>query len=354
LIYGHDLTWQSALIITRSGERIAILGSLEAETARRTGAYPTIVTYDQAFSPHLLAVLEKLNPSQIALNYSPSDVLADGLGYGLFLRLEHYLQGTSWKERLVSAEAIIRALRGRKTPSELKAIRRAAESTDLIFAAVFSQLHIGMIESDISLLMQAEIAARGLEPAWGSDHCPTVNCGPDSPVGHVGPSEIPLQPGQILHIDFGVRQDEYCSDIQRVAYVLKKGEDTAPKSVQRGFDTVVRAIQEAAQVMKPGITGLAVDTVARNVITSAGYPPYPYATGHHLGRLAHDGAGVLGPMWEKYGDTPTYPLEENQVYTLEPGLAVPGFGYIGLEEDVVVTKEGAKFLSQPQTELILL
>ena len=83
LIYGHDLTAQSALILTRSGERIVILGQFEAETARRTGAYPTIISYHQSIRPALLETLEKINPSQIAINYSKNDVLADGLDHRL-------------------------------------------------------------------------------------------------------------------------------------------------------------------------------------------------------------------------------------------------------------------------------
>ena len=99
LIYGdEDLTWQSALILTRSGERIAIVGHLEAEAVRRSGIYSTVIPYHESLRPDLLQTLERLNPQQIALNYSADDVLADGLSHGLYQVLLGYLEGTPFAE----------------------------------------------------------------------------------------------------------------------------------------------------------------------------------------------------------------------------------------------------------------
>jgi Xaa-Pro aminopeptidase len=353
LIYGADLTWQSALILTQAGEKIAVVGRFEAETARRTDAYDEVILYDEAFSPALIDILTRLKPTTIGINYSLDDPVADGLSYGMYQMLMGILKDTPYSECTVSAEVLIGALRGRKTSLEVNRIRKAVETTIGIYQEVFDFIKPGMSEREIAAFMHAKIIERGLEPAWDWDHCPTVNAGPDSPVGHVGPTDIPIQPGQLLHFDFGVKVNDYCSDIQRVVYFLTQGEDTPPEQVQRGFDTIVHAIQAAVNVMEPGMAGVEVDNIARGIVTEAGYPEYKYATGHHLGREAHDGGGVLGPLWERYGDSPNRLLEVGQVYTVEPGLAVPGYGYIGIEEDVLVTKDGAEFLGPPQTKLIL-
>jgi Xaa-Pro aminopeptidase len=354
LIYGHDLTWQSALIITTSGESIAILGHLEAETARRIGAYTQILPYHKSVRDPLIGTLDRLQPHSLAINYSRNDVQADGLGYGLYQVLLDYLEPTPWKDCLVSAETIIAALRGRKTPGEIARICAAVETTRQIYVHTFDYAKPGMAEYQIAAFMHAQMAQYSVTSAWDLANCPAVNSGPDSPIGHVGPSDIKIEPGHILHIDFGVRQEDYCSDIQRVAYFLRPGEHTAPDPVLRGFETVVRAIQAAVETLRPGVPGKVVDAAARKVVTSAGYPEYMYGTGHHLGRMAHDGAGLLGPEWERYGDTPNFLVESGHVYTIEPGLEIPGFGYIGIEEDVLVTEEGAQYLGEPQTELILL
>ncbi len=354
LIYGDaDLTWQSALIITRAGERIAIVGRFDAETARGTGGYPTVIPYDESVSQELLPILERLNPRQIALNYSANDVLSDGLSHGLYQVLMGYLQDTPFTGRIVSSEQILGPLRGRKTPAEIARIKAAIDTTLEIYQRTFDYVRPGMTEIQIGDFMQDQLQEHGVRPAWHAGHCPTVNAGPDSPVGHVGRTSQEIGPGQLLHFDFGVEQDHYCSDIQRVVYFLAPGEHQPPDAVQRGFATVVRAIQAAVEAMRPGVLGKEVDAVARGIVTGAGYPEYKYGTGHHLGRLAHDGGGILGPEWERYGDLANQPLEAGHVYTVEPGLAVPGYGYVGIEEDVLVTESGAEFLGPPQQELTL-
>ena len=105
--------------------------------------------------------------------------------------------------------------------------------------------------------------------------------------------------------------------------------------------------------MKPGVKGVEVDAVARGHITSLGFDEYPHALGHQIGRAAHDGAGLLCPRWERYGTKPDSIVEAGQCYTLEPRINVKGYGVATIEEIVVVTADGVRYLSQPQTEIML-
>ena len=352
LIYGHDLTWQSALILHASGRRIAIVGRFETDAARSVGAYE-VIGYDEGISEVLRETLIDLKPRTIAINASTNDVLADGLSHGMYQLLQDYLKDTGLTDRLITSENVVGALRARKTQTEIQRIRSAIATTDEIYKNTFAQLAPGKTEREIGQFMHQQVAERGLSTAWEFDSCPAVNSGPDSPVGHGAPTGIQIQQGHLVHFDFGVKQEGYCSDIQRVAYMLRPDEVSAPAEVQRGFDTIVYAVQQAAAAMKAGVKGVEIDRIAREIVTDAGYPEFKYATGHQMGRVVHDGGALLGPEWERYGNLPDQVLEIGHVYTIEPGLMVPGYGYIGLEEDVVITENGAEFLSNPQTELIL-
>jgi Xaa-Pro aminopeptidase len=354
LIGANDLTWPSALIVTRKGEKIAIIGNLEKDALERLDIFTEILGYDTAVSALLKETITRLNPDHIAVNTSRNNVHADGLTHAMYEFLKEYLAGMPYADRLISAEPVISAMRGRKTPTEQARVRKAVEITDEIFKKTFAHIKVGMTEIEVGGYMQKLAHEYNVKLAWPAENCPAVNSGPNSPVGHNGPTEIKIERGHILHFDFGVKYEDYCSDIQHVCYVLREGETKAPVEVQRGFDTIHTAVERSRAAMKAGTTGNAIDVISRKIVTAAGYPEFPYALGHQLGRVAHDGGALLGPLWEKYGDSPNQRLEVGQIFTIEPGLAVNGYGYIGLEEDVVITTNGAEYLGEPQREIILL
>ncbi len=180
-----------------------------------------------------------------------------------------------------------------------------------------------------------------------------MNAGPEKDVGHAPPGELRTNRGELLHMDFGVLREEYASDLQRVWYLLDDGETEAPEDVRRTWDALWAAMDAGAAMLRPGVAGWEVDAAARESLVAAGYPEPMYALGHQLGRAAHDGGTTLAPRWDRYGASPFGIVEEQNVFTLEFGTAVPGRGYIGLEEDLLVTRDGAEWLSTPQRELWL-
>ena len=352
LISPSNLTWHSALIITRSGYKVVVAGRYEVVNFQRMGGWDEVISYDQSIQPALIEVLDRLSPKEIAVNYSESDTAADGLSHGMYLTLQRYIAGKPYT--LISAEDILNPLRGRKTPGEVARIRAAVALTDDIIDRITEYLRPGLTELEIANWIHETYRQEGVVPSWDPGHCPTVTAGPDSPIGHTSPSnDYVTKPGELVRIDQGVILNEYISDIQRVWYLQPSGETTIPAAIQHAFNSVRGAILAAGAVLKPGVQGCMVDDAARKFITDAGYEEYQHAVGHQIGRTVHDGSTLLGPRWERYGKTPFGIVEKDNCYTLELGVHVPGYGLVSLEEDVIVTDDGYEWLGQPQTEIII-
>jgi Xaa-Pro aminopeptidase len=352
LVVGGNVTWQSAFLLTPGGDRIAIVGSLDRAALELAGHYRELIGYVGGVSEELRRALARLDPQRIAINFSLDDTMSDGMTHGMYLTLQAALAGTPYGGRLESSEKVVSALRGRKSAAERARVRAACEETVAIFDRLTPRLRAGLTEQDVAAMIREEMAkVAGLTLAWDPDHCPAVFTGPESAGAHAGPTDRRIEPGHIMNVDFGVKKDDYTSDLQRTWYFLREGETAAPEAVQRGFDTIVASIQRSKAFLKPGVRGGDVDAVARTCITEAGYPEYPHALGHQVGRTAHDGAGLLCPWWERYGALPDLPVEQDQIYTLEPRLPVEGYGVATCEEIVAVDADGCQWLSRPQETL---
>ena len=352
LIVGHDVTWQSAFIVTRDGKRIAIVGGPDGGLITQAGLYDTLYTYDAGITPVLRAVMRELDPQQIAINYSLGDVASDGLTHGMYLQLVAALARSPYRQRLISAAPIIGALRSRKTATELKRMREAIRITEEMFEKVTPFLRPGRTERAMADMLHAEVKRHGLTTSWQANACPAVNAGASSEAGHGGPTDIVMQAGDLIHLDFGVIYEDYCSDLQRMWFLRGDGQTEPPEEVTRAFRACVGAIEAGRKKLKAGVQGYQVDTAARTYLTGKGFPEYMHALGHSVGRAVHDGGPLIGPRWPRYGETPERPIEPNSVYTLELGTATSR-GYIGLEDEVLVSASGATWLSTVQTELIL-
>ncbi len=353
-IVGTNATWQSAFIITKSGNTYAIVGSLELANMKAVDTYKNIKGYLKSIKEPLLEVLNECKPNKIAVNYSLNSSLGDGLTHGLYLELLDHLKDTKFANALISSEEIVSSLRGRKSSVELNLMKEAVKETLKIFDEVTKFMKPGMTEKQVAAFVQDITAKRGFEPAWEKEYCPSVFTGPDTAGAHSGPTDKVIEPGHVINMDFGIKYNGYCSDLQRTWYVLHPNEEKAPAEVQKGFDIIVESITRAANNLKPGKKGFEIDEIARNYIQIQGYSEYPHGLGHQVGKLCHDGGCLLGPKWERYGNVPFIEVEEGNVFTLEPRLTIPNYGIATVEEEVIVTKEGCEFISERQKEIYLI
>jgi Xaa-Pro aminopeptidase len=352
-LLGFDLTWQSALMVTRAGERIAIVGRYDEDNVKNTGGYTRVISYDESIREPLMEEIQRLAPRKIGLNFSQSDPSADGLTHGMFRVLATMLGGTEYTTRFTSAEEAIGALRGRKSPAEVDRVRAAVDTTAEILKEAADHIQPGMTEREIANFIHGAVETRGLGTAWEWDFCPIVCAGPEGTFGHRMPGDFPAQEGCLLQIDFGVQQDGFVADLQRTLYLCRPGEETPPQAVEQAWQAARAALEAGRAALRPDARGFEVDAAARSTLVEAGYPEYKHAFGHHIGRNAHDGATILGPKWERYGTSIEGEVEVGNVFAIELGVMVPDYGYIGCEEDVLVNPEGATYLSEVQEELWL-
>jgi Xaa-Pro aminopeptidase len=344
---GH-LTWESAILVTPAGKPTLICGRLDQQVFEASGLFGEIVTFVQDFKEPFLNYLKALQPRKVAVNFSLNDPSADGIPHGRFLHLEGMLKEVLPGVEIVSAEPIIGSLITQKSPLELAAIQEAVNHTVEIFQEIQAYLRPGLTEKQVYDFIGSRMDARGLEPSFQT----LVFAGDrGAGMGHGEATDNDIRPGDLVHVDMGVVVRGYASDMQRTWYVLKPGEGGAPEAARKGFAVIADANEACRKALKPGAKGVDLDAISRGMVTAAGFPEYPHALGHQVGRHVHDGGALLGPAWARYRDTPFMPVAENQVFTLEPSLNVPGFGAVGIEEDVVVTADGARYLAPPQTEL---
>jgi Xaa-Pro aminopeptidase len=349
-----DVTWHSAFIISKDGRAHAIVGKYDQKTVEETGAYNEVVGFVEGINEPLKSYLKNLNPKNIALNYSVGSDITDGITHGMYLTLFNILKEIGMEDRITSAESIVSALRERKSKLEIENIKEAIKITEDIFDKVSKYIAPGKTEKEIADFMKAEVEERNLEYAWEPAVCPAVFTGPDTAGAHYAPTDKKIKKGDVLNMDFGVKFSGYCSDMQRTFYILNDGESDMPHDVNNGFKTIVDSIESAKKAMKPGVTAKDIDAIARKIVVENGYDEFPHGLGHQVGRFSHDGTALLGPPWEKYAQKPFKKLEEGMVFTIEPRLLVENRGTVTIEEMVVVTAEGADWLTNPQKEIILI
>ncbi len=341
----------TVLAITKNEKSIVIANHLDASAFEQMGIYDEVITYHGGnFKEAFIELVKRENPSKIALNFSKGDVASDGLSTGMYLNTLDYLKEANFTGEVVPSETIIGMVRGFKTEEELKAINKAVDITNQIFEDAKGFIRAGLSQIDIHKWFVERTKFYGAETSWEEEHCPGVMLGPDTVMGHNFPTDLTSKPGDAITVDFGVLIDDYCSDIQRVYYILEEGETEAPEEVQTFFNAVKGAVDKGMEAMKPGVPVYLPDQEAREYFMAQGYPDFPFGFGHQVGRKTHDGGASMGKYRPENHDRANLPILENMVFTVDVN-AKSSRGYIGQEDMVVVTKDGVKLLGKRQEEI---
>jgi Xaa-Pro aminopeptidase len=238
---------------------------------------------------------------------------------------------------VVKAKDWTEKLRAVKEPEEIERIARAQELTDRAFEHVLDMIKPGVTERDVALEIEFFMRRNGSD---GIAFAPIVAAGPNSSLPHAKVTDRAVEPGELLKMDFGARVEGYCADMTRTVVVGRADGRT------RDIYDAVRAANEAGiEAVRAGKPGREIDAAARAVIEAAGFGElFSHGLGHGVGREVHELPGV-GPRSED--DVPA-----GSVITIEPGVYVPGFGGVRIEDLVVVENEGARVLTRTAKDLI--
>lgn len=259
----------------------------------------------------------------------------DFITYADFEKLKSALP----QAELVTLPQLIGHLRSVKDASEIALIRQAVKIADDAFAEVLKQIEIGQTEEEIGLNLEYSMRRAG---ASGGSFEFIVASGVRSAMPHGTASSKRIQTGEFLTMDFGAIYQGYCSDITRTVFL---GE---PEEKHREIYDVVLAAQRAGiEAVVPGRTGKEVDAVARKMIEAAGYGEYfGHGLGHSVGLAIHE-----GPNLSRREDRV---LEPGMVLTVEPGIYIPDWGGVRIEDIVLVTENGCEVLTQAPKEFIII
>lgn len=259
----------------------------------------------------------------------------DFVTYSLFKQFTDKFDGVD----LLPLSQVVEKLRLVKDEEELMLVKKAAEIADKAFAYLLTTIKPGMKEIDVAIALEYKMRELGAD---GISFSTIVASGYRSALPHGIASEKVIETGDFVTIDFGAIYKGYVSDITRT---IVMGE---PSDKQKEiYNIVLEAQLHGVNNIKPGMNGIEADALTRDIINNYGYGEYfGHGTGHGIGIDVHEGP-TLSPRGEIV-------LTPGMIVTVEPGIYIPDFGGVRIEDDVVITQDGGEILTKTTKELIII
>ena len=253
-----------------------------------------------------------------------------------FLELS-YLKAAIPAAEFVSAEDLIAEMRMVKDEEEIANMQQAVDIAEKALTTALPLFKLGMTEKEISSEIGLQLMRAGGE---GGSFGAIVSGGPNSANPHAVPSDRPIQRGDLLVIDYGTFYHGYCSDITRTFAI-----GDVDTKLAKIHETTQAANAAARVFAKPGVRAGDVDLAARKVIEDAGYGKFfTHRVGHGIGMEGHE------PPYMNSGNDLI--LKPGHTFTIEPGIYLPDYGGVRVEDDVVITANGCRSLSSLPREMI--
>ncbi|MGE5223140.1 MAG: M24 family metallopeptidase [Omnitrophica WOR_2 bacterium] len=253
-----------------------------------------------------------------------------------FLELK-FLEQAAPQAQFLDAEKALASLRLCKDKNEVDAMRKAVDIAQKAFLATLPSIKIGVTERDIASELTLQLLRAGSQPEM--PFSPIVSTGPDSANPHASPSGRVLAEGDLLVVDWGAIYNGYVSDLTRTIALGK-----IEPEFERIGEIVLEANAAGRAAARPGIRAGEVDRAARQVIEKAGYGQYFFhRVGHGIGMEGHEAPYM-------YAENDLI-LEPGMAFTVEPGIYLPERGGVRIEDNVIITANGAETLSDLPREL---
>lgn len=236
--------------------------------------------------------------------------------------------------KLISTRDIVEKIRAQKSAEELKVLEESVYLNEKVFTKILRILKPGMTEKEVAWEIERLSRSAGAE---GVSFAPIVASGPNAAKPHAVPTDRPISEGETIIIDMGMRLNGYCSDMTRTLWL---GRPNA--KFKKVYRTVRKAQLAAIASLRAGLKARDADKIARDIITKAGYEQaFRHSLGHGVGLAVHEGP-TLSPRSK---DT----LKTGMVVTVEPGIYIPGWGGVRLENMVVIEDHGCRILTRDKT-----